>query len=97
MTVQIICISKDSGYHENPYTAISNLGWINESTGEKGNSTRLDMYTFVENKDGDAYVKDPNDGSKVYLIGAISSRGTKYVKTVPNDTEADNLLKLPRC
>ncbi|HED05340.1 MAG TPA: DUF3892 domain-containing protein [Ignavibacteria bacterium] len=97
MAVKITCISKDSGNHENPYTAISNLGWVNESTGKKGNSTRLEMYDFVENKGGDAYVKDPYDGSKVYLVGAVSSKGTKYVKTVPNDTEADNLLKLPEC
>lgn len=97
MSVKITCISKDSGNHENPYTAISNLGWINESTGKTGNSTRLEMYAFVENENGAAYVKDPYDGSKAYLMTAVSASGTKYVKTIPNDTSADNLLKLPEC
>ena len=97
MAIQITCINKDSGNHENPYTAISNLGWVNDSTGNAGKSTRLEMYNFVEIKNGKAYVKDPYDGSKVFLTGAVSSKGTKYVKTLPNDTENDNLLKLPEC
>mgnify|MGYP001248362136 CR=1 FL=1 len=97
MAVQIICINKDSGNHENPYTAISYLGWKSDSNGSIGKSTRLEMYDFVKNKNGFAYVKDPNDGSKAYLTGEETSRGTKYVKTLPNDTRADNLLKLPEC
>lgn len=32
-----------------------------------------------------------------YLMPAISSRGEKYVRSEPNDTPNDNLLKLPRC
>ena len=31
-----------------------------------------------------------------YLIPATSSRGEKYVRSEPNDTPHDNLLKLPR-
>lgn len=30
------------------------------------------------------------------LIAATSSRGEKYVRSEPNDTPEDNLLKLPR-
>ena len=30
------------------------------------------------------------------LIPAVSSRGEKYVRSEPNDTPHDNLLKLPR-
>ena len=30
------------------------------------------------------------------LIDAISSRGEKYVRSEPNDTPHDNLLRLPR-
>jgi len=97
MAVQITCISKDSGNHENPYTAISNLGWKSDSDGSTGSSTRLEMYDFVKNKNGVAYVKDPYDESKAYLTAEETTRGTKYVKTLPNDTRADNLLKLPEC
>lgn len=30
-----------------------------------------------------------------YLIPAVSSKGEKYVRSEPNDTANDNLLKLP--
>lgn len=96
MAIRITCIKKDSGNHENPHTAISDLGWKNDATGATGNSTRLEMYDFVENEDGVAYVKDAF-GNKADLIGAITPRGTKYVKTVADETKSDNLLKLPEC
>lgn len=31
-----------------------------------------------------------------YVVPATSSRGEKYVRSEPNDTPYDNLLKLPR-
>lgn len=31
-----------------------------------------------------------------YLVPAISSKGEKYVRSEPNDSVNDNLLKLPR-
>lgn len=31
-----------------------------------------------------------------YVVPATSSRGEKYVRSEPNDTPMDNLLKLPR-
>jgi hypothetical protein len=96
MSVKVTCISKDNGNHENPYVAIENLGWIEDGTRDTGNSTRLQMYDFVENKNGKAYVKDAQ-GDVAYLMGAISPRGKKYVKTVADETKADNLLKLPEC
>lgn len=97
MSVKITCINKDGGNHENPYVAISHLGWINESTHEKGKATREEMYDYIKNKNGVAYVVDSYDGSKAYLETRISSKGTKYVKTEANDTGRDNLLELPEC
>jgi hypothetical protein len=95
MSIRITCIKKDSGNHENPYVAISSLGWINEGSGDKGTSTRLVMYDWV--KDGGiAYVKDAK-GDQAKLIAEISPKGTKYVKTKPDATTEDNLLKLPEC
>lgn len=96
MSVRITCIKKDSGNHENPYVAIESLDWINEQTNATARTTRLDMYDFVVNKKGEAYVKDAQ-GNVAYLIGAISPRGTKYVKTVADETKTDNLLKLSEC
>jgi hypothetical protein len=94
--VRITCISKDSGNHENPYIAISELGWIEDGTNKTGKNSRLDMYDWVVNKGVYAYVKD-SYGNSAKLIGAESPRGNKYVKTVADETKTDNLLKLPEC
>jgi hypothetical protein len=96
MSVRITCITKDNGNHENPYVAIQNLEWINESTSKTGNSTRLQMYDWVVNEKGQAFVKDAK-GSVAYLMGAVSRRGNKYVKTVADETKTDNLLYLTEC
>lgn len=93
MAVRITCINKDGGNHENPYVAISHLNWVNDA-GKSGRSTRVAMYEFVEDG-GYAYVQA--GVSKARLIGAVSPRGTRYVKTEANSTESDNLLKLPEC
>ena len=96
MSVRITCIKKDNGYHENPHVAIESMNWINETTQKTGSNTRVQMYDWVVNEKGQAYVKD-SVGNVAYLIGAISPRGTKYVKTVADETKTDNLLKLPEC
>jgi hypothetical protein len=44
---------------------------------------------------GQAYVAA--GGANAKLIGEISPRGNKFVKTVPDNTPTDNLLKLPEC
>ena len=95
MAVRITCIKKDNGQHENPYVAIESLGWTNEANGERNRSTREQMYDFVVNQNGEAYV---TAGSvRARLIGQVSPRGTRYVKTVADSTDRDNLLKLPEC
>lgn len=94
MSVRITCINKDGGYHENPYVAISHLGWINPNTGSSGKVTRLEMYDFVI-KGEYAYVE--SGGYKAQLIAEISARGTKYVKTKADSVTSDNLLSLLEC
>ena len=96
MSVRITCINKDGGYHENPHTAISRLGWIDESTNKNGYSTRIEMYDFLKNDLGVAYTKD-NRGDVSYLVPMVTALGTKYVKTLPDNTRADNLLSLGEC
>jgi len=94
MAIRITCINKAGGYHENPYVAISDLGWVNETSGETGRATRLEMYDWV-NRGGEAYVQAGTARARV--ITGVSPSGTKYVKTVADSTQADNLLKLPEC
>lgn len=96
MAVRITCIKKDGGNHENPFVAISSFTWKNESTGETGSSTRLTMYDWIVNDKGVAYVQD-SSGNKANLRGAITDKGTKYVKTYADSVTTDNLLKLPEC
>jgi hypothetical protein len=94
MSVRVHCIKKDGGNHENPYVAISSLGWQDPATGELGRSTRVEMYDWVISG-GSAYVEA--GGYQARLIGAISPRGNKFVKTQADSTQTDNLLKLPEC
>jgi hypothetical protein len=95
MAVRITCINKANGEHENPYVAIQLLGWINEQTEQAGKSSREDVYDFVVNKGGRAYVTA--GGVTADLIGMVSQRGTRYVKSRADFTQNDNLLKLPEC
>ena len=57
---------------------------------------------FFKKADLHDYLKKNSGSIKVYispypdLIPAVSSRGEKYVRSEPNDTPRDNLLRLPR-
>lgn len=96
MSVRITCISKAGGDHENPHVAISNLGWINEENNQRGTSTRLEMYDWIKEKSGAAYVHDAA-GNQVMVGTAETQRGTKYVRTYRDKVWTDNLLALPEC
>ncbi len=95
MAVRITCINKSNGWHENPFVAIDHLGWVNDQTGQGGRSTREAMYDWVVNQGGIAFVTA--GAATADLIGLISLRGTRYVKTRADSTDRDNLLKLPEC
>ncbi len=97
MSIRITCITKSGGDHENPYVAISRLGWVNLfNPAEKNSSTRQEMYDFVA-KGGEAFVYDRTGTIRSKLICATSPRGTKYVKTQADTTKKDNLLELIEC
>jgi hypothetical protein len=96
MAVRIICIKKDEGKYENPYIAIDYLEWINERINVKGVTDRTKIHDWIKNEDGEAYIIDEN-GNKINLIPAISPQGTKYVKTVTDESRPDCLLALPEC
>ena len=96
MAVRITCVNKEGGYHQDPHHAISDLGWINEENGKNGKSTRLDMYDWIKNKNGIAYVLD-RWGNKAYLVARESTHGTKYVRTIADNVLTDDLLSLPEC
>lgn len=94
MEIRITCINKDSGNHENPYTAITFLGW-NDTNGDKKPTSREEMYSWVKGG-GKAYLQD-SKGEIAYLVAETTANGTKYVKTKADQTQDDNLLKLDEC
>ncbi|ALR31231.1 hypothetical protein ATE47_12175 [Chryseobacterium sp. IHB B 17019] len=96
MAIRITCINKDNGYHENPNLAITHLGWTNEETREAGKSTRLEIYFWIKNQNGIAYVID-SYGNRVKVITAETFSGTKYLKTEADSSTKNNLLSLPEC
>jgi hypothetical protein len=96
MSVRITCISKSGGNHENPHVAISSLGWVSDNTNKHGSSTRLDMYDWIKNQSGYAYVRDAG-GNQARVGTAETASGTKYVRTYADGVWTDNLLALPEC
>ncbi|RKF33264.1 hypothetical protein BCY89_13690 [Sphingobacterium siyangense] len=96
MAIRITCINKDNGNHENPNLAITHLGWVNENDQTTGKSTRLQIYDWIKNQNGHAYVSDGR-GNNVKVITAETQTGTKYLKTEADSTVNNNLLNLSEC
>lgn len=62
---------------------INGMGWYKKET----------LYDYVKSTPNSILVKNIY-GS--YVVPGISSKGEKYVKSSPNNTKLDNLLRLPR-
>jgi hypothetical protein len=56
MSIRITCIKKAGGYHEDPHEAISTLGWVEDGSGNRGSMSREEMYVWIKDKGGEAYV-----------------------------------------
>ena len=96
MAIRITCISKAGGDHYDPHTAISRLGWVNEETGKSGSSTREQIYEWLTEKKGTAFVVDRR-GNKAYLYPRENAHATRFVQTYADGVWTDNLLALPEC
>src|SRR5438105_1546136 len=96
MAVKITCIRKAGGDHYDPHTAISDFGWVNEENNETGVSNRAQMYDWLKNKKGVAYVVDSR-GNKAYAYPRENAHGTQFVQTYADKVWTDNLLALPEC
>lgn len=96
MTIRITCIKKSGGYHDDPHHAISDLGWTNDQSSETGTSSRLQVYDWIKNQNGVAYVRDAR-GNQARVGTREHANGTKYVQTYADGAWTDNLLALPEC
>jgi hypothetical protein len=94
MSIRITCINKAGGNHEDPHLAISTLGWINNETGQTGQSSRIDVYNWLT-QGGVAYTQDSK--GIAYLIPKTSRFGNPFVQTQTDGRTTDNLLRLPEC
>jgi len=94
MAAKITCIKKQGGNHEDPHHAIERVGWV-QPDGQNGLSTRVEMYDWIKDKKGEAYV---SDGVKSVPVGTyVSTNGTKCIRTYADGQWTNNLLSLPEC
>jgi hypothetical protein len=96
LAIRITCISKANGHHSDPHHAIQRLGWLEDGTSNTGNNTRLEIYDWIKNQNGSAYVLDSRK-NKAYVGTRENSLGTKYLQTYADQVWTDNLLALPEC
>ena len=89
---QIRCIKKSDRY--NPHERITHVGGLNgDGTGWR--ITQTDAIEGIENGTWSFFV---SDGIHIVdVIVAKSAHGNKYLKTVADGTEPNNLLALPEC
>jgi hypothetical protein len=96
VAIRITCINKSNGYHSDPHHAISQLGWINDENNNTGKNTRLEIYNWIKNKGGVAYVRDAN-GNKASVRTREHANGTQFLQTYADGVWSDNLLALLEC
>jgi hypothetical protein len=96
MTIRITCINKSGGYHADPHHAISYLRWIEDGTGRTGKNSRLEIYNWIKDQSGTAYVLG-STGHRALVGTREHANGTKYLQTYADRVWTDNLLALPEC
>lgn len=96
MAIRITCINKSGGRHDDPHHAISHVAWKNEETGATGRNSRVEIYDWIKDKNGTAYVRDAR-GNQVNVRTRQHANGTKFLQTYADGIWTDNLLALPEC
>jgi len=88
---QIQCINKSD--RPNPHERIRNVGGVNG--GQRWKMTQPQAIAAIESGQMAFYVSQA--GHTVNVIVATSQYGHKYLKTVADGEQPDNLLSLPEC
>lgn len=89
---QILCVKKSD--RQNPHERITHIGGKN-GDGNSWQITQAEAITGIENGKWEFYVS--RGGNTANVIISISRFGYKYLKTVNDGEQPDNLLSLPEC
>lgn len=91
--IRIQCINKTPRH--DPHERISNVGGVN-ADGSRWKLTQPEAIRRTENGEFSFYTQDAS-GRVADVIVAVSRYGNKYLKTVADGEQPDNLLSLPEC
>jgi hypothetical protein len=73
---------------------IASVRWTNPQTSENGQSTGAELVDWIDNKGGDAHVRDTY---REVRVGTVHPQyGHPYIRTHADGVWTDNLLALPR-
>lgn len=90
--LRIYCINKSDRF--NAHERIISIGGTNTDS-SRWKLTQPDAIAGIENGKWSYYVTQ--GGRTVDVIVAVSQFGNKYIKTVADGEQPDNLLSLPEC
>lgn len=90
--IEVKCINKSDRY--NPHERIINIGGVNQD----GTRWKLSQQEAIAGIDSGKWSFQVTMGGRtVKVIVSKSSSGNKYLKTVADGEQPDNLLSLPEC
>lgn len=78
------------------HLAMQIFSWLNEQTQQKGEASRDYIFDWIVNKKGKAYVKNPVTGDNIYIFGATTPTGQKYIRTAEDGKWTDWLIDLEK-
>jgi hypothetical protein len=74
---------------------ITQLWWTDPAAGTSGDNTRAYFVSWIEDKNGKAYVEDSR-GNRADVGVVKPAVGAKYLRTYADNKWTNNLLALPR-